>query len=128
MRKLDWRFSKGILLKSVKVWFFGLVSSSVDFIKEVVFNDILDEEDFVVEIISCLNSNYSNYSSDCLSLVRIVLIGSSVLVFFVSISLENFVYDNLVYVDEKFLNYREVFNEIKVEDVRNLFLLEFIVW
>lgn len=117
-----------VLTRLASVGLLGSVSSSADLTKEAASNDTSDEEDSAVEITSRPNSNYSNYSSDCLSLARTVSTGSSVSAFPASTSLENLVHDNLAYVDEKPPNYREVSNETKAEDVRNLFLLEFIVW
>lgn len=117
-----------VLTRLASVGLLGSVSSSADLTKEAAAsNDTSDEEDSAVEITSRPNSNYSNYSSDCLSLARTVSTGSSVSAFPASTSLENLVHDNLAYVDEKPPNYKEVSDDTKNEDVRNTFLLEFIV-
>lgn len=105
-----------VLTRLASVGLLGSVSSSADLTKEAASNDTSDEEDSAVEITSRPNSNYSNYSSDCLSLARTVSTGSSVSAFPASTSLENLVHDNLAYVDEKPPNYREVSNETKAED------------
>ncbi|XP_062580277.1 uncharacterized protein LOC134242206 [Saccostrea cucullata] len=105
-----------VLTRLASVGLLGSVSSSADLTKEAASNDTSDEEDSAVEITSRPNSNYSNYSSDCLSLARTVSTGSSVSAFPASTSMENLVHDNLAYVDEKPPNYKEVSEDTKSED------------